>query len=187
MGVFYSCEYGYAVKMNELIDLRAGHWNLHIWPYRHYEQLLTACATLAERGPLLVLDCNRRYNPAVVARAARGRPEITDRIQSQRAFICYEVVKLLQRTPTSRIPALVLDMLASFYDENVQYRMRWFLMENAILHLKRLSGGGGVAVFVQPPPAGSDSFPLFERFQSAASQVLTYQVQAPGLEQLGLF
>ena len=187
MGVFYSCEYGYAVKMNELIDLRAGHWNLHIWPYRHYEQLLTACATLAERGPLLVLDCNRRYNPAVVARAARGRPEITDRIHSQRAFICYEVVKLLQRTPTSRIPALVLDMLASFYDENVQLHMRWFLMENAILHLKRLSGGGGLAVFVQPPPAGSDSFPLFERFQSAASQVLTYQVQAPGLEQLGLF
>jgi hypothetical protein len=173
--------------MNELLDLRAGHWNLHIWPHRHYEQLLSACAALAERGPLLVLDCNRRYNPAVVARAARGRAEITDRIQSQRAFICYEVVKLLQHTPASRTPVMVLDMLASFYDENVQLRMRRFLIENSLLHLERLSSGGGLAVFVQPPPAGSDSLPLFERFQSAASQVLIYQTYAPEAEQLGLF
>ena len=187
MGVFYSCKVRYPVKVNELLELRAGHWNLHIWPHRHYEQLLTACAYLAERGPLLVLDCNRRYNPAVVARAARGRAEITDRIQSQRAFICYEVVKLLQRTPASKTPVLVLDMLASFYDENVQLRMRWFLLENSILHLKRLSSGAGLAVFVQPPPAGSDSLRLFEHLQSAASQVLTYQVHAPEPEQLGLF
>ena len=187
MGVFYSSESRYPVKVNELLPLRAGHWNLHLWPHRHYEQLLTACAYLAERGPLLVLDCNRRYNPAVVARAARGRAEITDRIQSQRAFICYEVVKLLQRTPASRTPVLVMDMLASFYDENVQYKMRRFLLENAIVHLKRLSSGAGLAVFVQPPPAGSDSLRLFEHLQSAASQVLSYQVQAPGPEQPGLF
>lgn len=187
MGVFYSSEFRYPVKVNELLTLRTGHWNLHIWPHRHYEQLLAACATLAERGPLLVLDCNRRYNPAVVARAARGRAEITDRIQSQRAFICYEVVKLLQRTPASRTPVLVLDMLASFYDENVQYRMRRFLLENSIRHLQRLSSGAGLAVFVQPPAAGGDSMQLFEHLQSAASQVLTYEVHAPGPEQLGLF
>ena len=173
--------------MNDLLDLRAGHWNLHIWPHRHYEQLLAACAALAERGPLLVLDCNRRYNPAVVARAARGRAEITDRIQSQRAFICYEVVKLLQRTQAGRTPVLVLDMLASFQDENVQYRMRRFLLESSIAQLTRLSRGAGLAVFVQPPPAGGDSGPLFEHLQSAASQVLHYQVHAPEAEQLGLF
>ena len=173
--------------MNELLDLRAGHWNLHIWPHRHYEQLLTACAYLAERGPLLVLDCNRRYNPAVVARAARGREEITDRIQSQRAFICYEVVKLLQRTPAGRTPVLVLDMLASFYDENVQYRMRRFLLESSIRQLERLGSGAGLAVFVQPPAAEGESRQLFEHLQAAAPQVLTYQTQTPGPEQLGLF
>ena len=187
MGVFYFPESSYPVEVNELLTLYTGHWNLHIWPHRQYEQLLAACAHLAEGGPLLVLDCNRRYNPAVVARAARGRAEITDRIQSQRAFICYEVVKLLQRTPASKTPVLVLDMLASFYDENVQYRMRRFLLENSIRQLERLSSGAGLAVFVQPPAVEGDSMQLFEHLQSAASQVLTYQAQAPEAEQPGLF
>jgi hypothetical protein len=175
------------MEMNNLLDLYAGRWNFHVWSNRSFEPLLLICAKLAEHVPLTVLDCNRRYDPSVVIRAARGRMEITDRIQSQRAFICYEVAKLLQRTSTSKVPILVLDMLSSFYDENVPLNMRRFLLEDSILHLKRLSNGGGVAVFVQPPPVVSDSRCLFERLQSAASQVTTYIIEEAKATQPGLF
>lgn len=187
MGVFFFLGFNYFVEMNNLIDLHAGYWNLHIWPNQSFEPLLSICAKLAEHIPLIVLDCNRRYDPSIVIRAARGRIEITDRIQSQRAFICYEVAKLLQRTRTSKTPILVLDMLASFYDENVALSMRNSLLEDSILHLKRLSNGGGVAVFVQPPPAQSDPLGLFKRLQSAAPKVSTYLVEEQKSMQPGLF
>jgi hypothetical protein len=173
--------------MNALLDLHVGHWNLHVLPGQSYEPILLICAQLAEHIPLVILDCNRRYDPSIVVRAARGRIEITDRIQSQRAFICYEVAKLLQRTPAGKAPVLVLDMLATFYDENVQMNVRRFLLESSILHLQRLSGRTGVAVFVQPPPAQSDSRSLFEHLRSAASKVSTYVNEGADPVQLGLF
>ena len=173
--------------MNDLLDLHAGHWKLHVLPSRAYEQLLIICAQLAEHIPLIILDCNRRYDPSIVVQAARGRIEITDRIQSQRAFICYEVAKLLQRTPTSNTPILVLDMLATFYDENVQMKLRRFLLENSIFHLQRLSSRTAVAVFVQPPPVQSDSYCLFEHLQSAAPKVSTFANEKTDSIQLELF
>jgi hypothetical protein len=173
--------------MDELLDLPAGTWILHVLPRRGVEPLLAACARLAERGPLAVLDCGRQYNPAVVVQAARGRSGITDRIRSQRAFICYEVVKLLQRTPAGRTPILVLDLLSSFYDENVQLRMRQFLLEKAILHLDRLGTGPGLAVFVQPPPPAQEALNLFKRLEDAAPQVVTYQAAPPAPQQGRLF
>jgi hypothetical protein len=164
--------------MNELLDLHPGKWKLHIFPRQHLTQLLTACAHLGERGPLIVLDCGRQYNPAIVVEAANGRTEITDRIHSQRAFICYEVVKLLQKTPTGKTPILVLDLLSSFYDENVQFRMRQFLLERAVMHLERLSKDAGLAVFVQPPPNDADAANLFKRLEFVAPQVVTYETVA---------
>jgi hypothetical protein len=173
--------------MNDLLDLHAGQWNLCILPGQGYEQLLILCARLAEHVPLIILDCNRRYDPSVVVQAARGRIEITDRIQSQRAFICYEVAKLLQRTPAGNTPVLVLDMLATFYDENVQMNLRRFLLENSILHLQRLGSRTAVAVFVQPPPVRSDSYCLFEHLRSAAPRVSTYANEETNPMQLELF
>jgi hypothetical protein len=173
--------------MNELPELRPGQWNLLVLPRGYRNRLLIAAAHLAERGPLTVLDCGRQYDATVVARAARGRIEVMDRIHSQRAFICYEVARLLQKTPAGNAPVLVLDLLSTFYDENVQIRMRQFLLENSIQHLQRLSRGAGLAVSVDLPPTSPDSLHLFERLQSAASQVLTYEVPAPASRQLGLF
>jgi hypothetical protein len=161
--------------MNDLLDLQAGQWKLHVYPGRRLDQLLTACAYLAERGPLVVLDCDRQYNPAVVVQAAGGRAEVTDRILSQRAFICYEVVRLLQRTAAGEAPILVLGLLASFYDENVPLNMRHFLLGQALLHVQRLSRNAGLAVFVGPPPNAPEALHLFERLAHAAPQVVTYE------------
>jgi len=173
--------------MEDLLALRVGYWNLHIIPPSRLAQLLIAAASLAYRGPLTVLDCGRQYDPTIVACALDGREEIADRIKARHAFICSEAVKLLQTTEDKKNPILVLDLLSTFYDENVQLRMRLFLLENAIQHLSRLSRCAGVAVIVYPPPSSPDSLQLFEHLKLAAPRVLTYEVPSASFRQANLF
>ena len=173
--------------MNDLLDLRAGHWNLVILPSQRHKNLLFALAQLAEHSPLIVLDCGRQFDSSIVARAARGRAEIIDRIKIQRAFICSEVATLLQQTPSGRIPVLILDLLITFYDENVKIQTRKFLLESSLQHLQRLSHNTGVAVTTHFPPASPDSSYLFQRLRSCASRVLTHETTPSDTKQLKLF
>jgi hypothetical protein len=173
--------------MNELLDLRPNDWTLIILPPRQRRLLLLAAARLAERGPLRVLDCGRQFDASVVARAARGHSGTIDRIHIQRAFICYEVARLLQQTPADQTPVLVLDMLSTFYDENVRLHTRRFLLESTLLQLKRLSRGAGLAVSVHAPPPSSDAVPLFKRLKACAARVLTYEMSVSASQQMRLF
>ena len=136
--------------MNGLFDLHPKQWNLLIMSRQYRNRLLVATAHLAVSRSLIVLDCGRQFDSSIVARAARGRPEVIDQIKVQRAFICYEVVKLLERTPTGKNPILVLDFLSTFYDENVKIHTRKFLLESSIIHFQRLSKGAGLAVTIRP-------------------------------------
>jgi len=173
--------------MNELLDPRPGIWTLHVLPQGHPRHLLVLAAKFAERSPLIVLDCGRQFDATIIARAAGGREEITDRIHIQRAFICSEVARLVQTTWMTAAPVLILDLLSTFYDENVRIRMRKYLLETILLHLKRMSRGAGLAVSVHLPPDASDSIQLFERLLSCAPQVLTYETPRPDSRQLDLF
>jgi len=173
--------------MNELLDLHPEQWNLLILPHSHWNRLLIAAAYLAQRGPLTVLDCGRRFDSSIVARAARGEAKVIDRIKIQRAFICYEAVKLLERTPTGRTPILILDFLSTFYDENVGMDTRKFLLENSLHHFQRLCHGAGLVVSTSLPPASPEALYLFERLRSAASQTLAYDPPVKISSQLSFF
>ncbi len=160
--------------MYDLLDIRPGHWNLHILLRNQVTCFLEACGYLARRGPLLVLDCNRQYNPSLVLRAALGREENLNRIKSRRAFNCFETTILLQTTQTSNAPVVVFDPLTHFYDEHVPYNMRQFLLGNCITHIQRLSKGAGLAVLVQPLPGDALVVNLYNRLIKAAPQVIPY-------------
>jgi len=154
-------------------------------PRRYRNRLLVAMAHLAVSRSLIVLDCGRQFDSSIVARAARGRPEIIDQIKVQRAFICYEVVKLLERTPAGKIPILVLDFLSTFYDENVKMHTRKFLLESSIKHFHRLSRGAGLAVTIDS--SSYDDFHLFQRLKSSAPHVSVYEAHTGDSQQLSLF
>jgi hypothetical protein len=173
--------------MNMLLDLRPRQWNLFISPRQKQNHLLAAIAYLAQRSPLIVFDCGRQFDSSVIARAAHGRTEIIDRIKIQRAFICYEAVKLLEQTSIGKTPILILDFLSTFYDENVRMNTRKYLLENSLHHFQRLSRGAGLAVSAYLPPASSDALYLFERLKSAAPGVLTYESSVDTSSQLSLF
>jgi hypothetical protein len=171
--------------MNNFFDLRPRQWNLMISPPQ--KRLLSAIAYLEHGTNLIVLDCGRKYDPSVVARAARGRQEIIDRIQIQRAFICSEALQLLERTPAGKTSIIILDFLSTFYDGNVNLGTRKFLLEKSLLHFQRLNHSAGLAVSVSPSPLSSDSVSLFDRLLSAAPQILDYSPAENKSSQLGLF
>lgn len=169
--------------MDHLLDLHPKRWNLLVSP--PLTKVLIAIAHLAYQTELTVLDCGRQFDSSIVARAARGRLEIIDRIKVQRAFICYEAVKLLERTPAGRAPILILDFLSTFYDENVKIHTRNYLLETSIRHFQRLGQGTGLAVTIQASSLHDDE--LFQRLISSAQHVAIYETQAAEIQQLSFF
>lgn len=158
--------------MAQFLDLQPKRWNLLISPPQ--EELFVGIVCLAHNAELTVLDCGRKYDPSIVARAARGRKEIIDRIKVQRAFTCHEVSKLIRQTSTQNNPIVILDLLSTFQDENVKIGTRKYLLENSLHHIHRLNQSAGLAVCVNHPPASSDAVPLFERLQSATPHIANY-------------
>ncbi|MCJ7550699.1 MAG: hypothetical protein MUQ30_13580, partial [Anaerolineae bacterium] len=90
-----------------------------------------------------------------VARAARRyTADLTGalaRIRLSRAFTCYQMVELLADTPADGMPTLVIDLLATFYDDNVQLTESQRLLFVCIPHLQRLSQFAPVVVSAKPP------------------------------------
>jgi hypothetical protein len=137
------------------IEPKAGSWILLVGPRSLNSTMLTAIAHLGERCALRVLDGGNRFNAYTVARAARGlspfsggRQEapsrdirgILNRITVSRAFTCYQVLSLLESTPSTQAPFVVLDLLNTFYDESVQIGERKRLLRSCLAHLERLVG-----------------------------------------------
>ena len=121
------------------IEPKAGSWILLVGPRSLNSTMLTAIARLGERCSLRVLDGGNRFNAYTVARAAHGRRDILEHITVSRAFTCYQVLSLLESTPSTQAPFVVLDLLNTFYDESVQIGERKRLLRSCIAHLERLA------------------------------------------------
>ncbi len=102
-------------------------------------------------------------------RAALGR------IRLSRAFTCYQMAALLEETPAQAQPTLVLDMLSTFYDEDVRIEEASHLLKGCLAELRRLAQAGPLVVSAkQPPEACADRAArasLLEQLRSAAAQV----------------
>ena len=189
------------------IEPKAGSWVLLVGPRNMNSTMLNAIARLGEGGFLRVLDGGNRFNAYKVARAARGRPDVMNRITVSRAFTCYQVLSLLESTPAIRVPFVVLDMLSTFYDESVQVGERKRLLRACIMHLERLAGtstprgaeaadGGltpprlatGGVVSVHPPTIPSQTaVELLGQLQASAVDTYFIQPVAPAPEPMRLF
>jgi hypothetical protein len=79
----------------------------------------------------------------------------------------------LADTPENAHPTLVLDLLSTFYDENVRLDESRRLLAAVINHLQRLSVQAPLMVSVRPPGFASDPerAELLEMLRQAAHQV----------------
>ncbi len=180
--------------MHTAIELPAGRFSLLIAPDRALEYLLDPVASLAWRGPLLILDGGNSFNVYQVARhVERRRPawarqqagretgldSILANIQVARAFTCYQVVALLSSTPATSAPTLVLDMLATFADETVPFGERRRLLSACLLELHRLSRLAPLGVSARLPRVEKpESAKLLASLEDAADQVYRYELPA---------
>jgi hypothetical protein len=139
-------------------------------------------ARLALRGTLRVLDGGNRFDAHGIARALRLHTHhlkaALERIQVRRAFTCYQVITLLADTPLSTTPTLVLDMLTTFYDENVSLPERQRLLEICLGELVRLRQRAVVLVTAAATIDGQDD-PLLERLEIAADQMMRFELEEP--------
>ena len=136
--------------------------------------LLTAAATIAASGlPVRLFDGGNSFDGYFVARLARqlalsGTPpatetrgavhqaildpyDILDRIRLSRAFTCFQLAELIENAPAGPEPLIVLDLLATFYDESVPLRDSERLLATTLTHLRRLAAVGPVLVGAREP------------------------------------
>lgn len=148
---------------------------LVVAPHAANTLMLELAARLANKGPLRVLDGGNRFNVYPVAKALRRlTPKLDNalqRITLSRAFTCFQLQALLQETPANGSPALVLDFLATFYDESVNLAECRRLLATCLPHLRRLARPAPLVVSVKPPPPiAAARQVLLDTVQQAADQ-----------------
>ena len=142
--------------MSLLPDLNPGQISLVIGPRAERTMMLELSAQLALRGPVRVLDGGNSYNALYVSRYIRRHTvqlnETLNRTTVARAFTCYQVVSLLAETAVSPHPTLILDLLATFYDESVDIQEAHRLLREAVSQLHRLRCLAPVIISLRPTP-----------------------------------
>jgi hypothetical protein len=172
--------------VNTLLNPLPGNLLLVVAPHAGGAIMWELIARLACRGALRLLDGGNRFDVyrcnLAIAQALDGQtadlPAALERIHLARAFTCYQLVALLKDTATQPIPTLILDLLSTFYDENVSAAESLSLLRACIAHLQRLNQLAPVAVSVRPSPL--DSRPeLLEVLLEAADRVWTLEPSLP--------
>jgi len=122
-------------------------------PTRALLAMLTALA--AQGQTLRVFDGGNRFDGYFVARLARCMCKhpyaALEHIRLSRAFTCFQLAERIEKTPVGPEPVFVLDLLTTFYDENVPLRDSERLLETTISHLKRLAAVSPVIVGAREP------------------------------------
>jgi hypothetical protein len=172
--------------VNTLLNPVPGDLLLVIAPHAGGAIMWDLIARLACRGALRLLDGGNRFDVyrcnLAVGHALGGQtadlPPVLERIRLARAFTCYQLVALLKETPTQPVPTLVLDLLSTFYDENVSTAESLRLLQICLTHLERLNRLAPVAISVRPGPPESRP-ELLNVLLEAAGQVWTLEPNVP--------
>lgn len=148
-------------------------------------------AELALRGPLTVLDGGNRFPAYRIAQEIRRRSmdvhKISERLFLRRAFTAYQIVHLLESAPAVEHPLILLDLLATFQDDQVQPREAARLLSICLTHIHRLSLSAPIALYLDAHTTEEKAF-LHERLCERADEVFVSQTNsASPLSQLSLF
>ena len=159
---------------------------LVIGPHAAQGHMLDLAARLAVGGPLRVFDCGNQFNVYPVARLVRSRTadltQALGRIHLARAFTCYQVLALLEEAPDGTTPTLVLDLLSTFYDEDLKLPESQRLLRLCLEQLDRLSQAAPVIVSARPPKpiVYAERIVLLEALRAAASAQWEENTPMPG-------
>ena len=138
------------------------------------DKMLELIAKLSLTQRVTVLDCGNRSNMYSVAKMIR--PYTSDpvrvmcNIRLSRAFTCYQVLAMVQAVAADppREPLVVLDLLATFLDEDVEIKDAQRLLSHSLDCLAVLSASAPVVISVRPIPLiASQRAVLLEQLKSS--------------------
>ena len=171
------------------------------------EILLDLVARLVFRGSVRVVDGNNRFDAhycsrliarnlhAGLGREVQGKSlaDLLGRIYIARAFTCYQMLTLLGEIPAGNQPGnpptLVMDFLATFYDENVSVGEARRLLDVCLAHLRRLGRYAPVLVSTRPAPSEQLTCSrdvLLEALMAVADRTWRLEAPSPSVSQLSL-
>ena len=172
---------------------RTGNISLVVAPRAVIPGLMQMLSTLALRGPLAVIDGGNCFDGYALARAIRRQTHQVQTALQQvwlsRAFTCYQMGAMLGEIQTGGRPVIVLDMLATFLDENVNFSKRQRLLENCLNLLRRISQDAPVAVWARTrsAPADEENQLLMTPLRECAHDLWELQAPQTPEHQLPLF
>ena len=123
------------------------------------ERMLQLVSALALRQSVAVLDCGNRSNMYAVARLIRPHTadpvSVMRNIRLSRAFTCYQVLAMIQATARHPMsgPLVLLDLLATFLDEDVKLKDSQRLLAHSLNLLTQLSHQVPVVISTRPIPS----------------------------------
>lgn len=176
--------------MDNPLQLSPRQLHLVIAPHRTQRQMMTILtARLALTGRVRLLDAGNCFDGYGLARQLRQQTsywqEALERVSVARAFTCYQVETLLTESIVDISPVLVLNLLDTFYDENVKQNEWLRLLDVSLAELRRLCRAAPVAVSTSLPERGQPG-ELLEILSGAAGQVWSFEEPQPA-EPLRLF
>jgi hypothetical protein len=180
----------HARNMDDSLQLSPRQLHLVLAPHRAQRQMMTVLAArLALTNRVRLVDAGNCFDGYGLARQLRQRTSYwqaaLDRVSVARAFTCYQVETLLTESVSDFSPVLVLNLLDTFYDENVKLAERLRLLEVSLAELRRLCRTASVAVSASQPKRDQPG-ELLEQLAGAAGQVLSFEEPQPA-EPLRLF
>lgn len=164
---------------------------LFVAPSRIKEMEHIIIPELAMRGNVHVIVGGHGLDSDAILRGIRARTpdaaQVGRRVRTRRAPTAYSMRAVLQDTPLTHEPLIILNFLATFYDPDRDYWKSWNALQESINELNRLQRLAPVVVTVRPPPAGQpESIELFRALQHAAIKEFHFQ-PAVAPQQLALF
>jgi len=171
--------------MDDLLPLTPARLHLLICPRRPGYRLMNALAArLALVGPVRVLDGGNGLDVhaiACFARQQRACPEdVLRRITLGRAFTCCQMSRLLSQPRPVSVPVLVMDLLATFYDENLPLSERLRLLLAGLEALRPAT-----ALLCASPPAPGQPPELLETLISSVDAICRWEeMPAPAAPRL---
>jgi hypothetical protein len=152
-------------------------------PHAAWQDMLELSAQLALQGPLRIFDGGNRTNVYFIAKTIRRQSpmvnECLTRIHLTRAFTCYQLVSLLCNAPADQKPLLVLDLLATFYDENVSLAEARRLLQRALREFERFRRQAPLVVSVRSTAPDLERSVLLEELAARADEVFVLENISP--------
>jgi hypothetical protein len=112
-------------------------------------------------GPVIILDAGNCFNPLRLSRCIRRQtvqvPAVLGRIQVARAFTCFQVISLLEKTYQPVEPVYILRLLATFTDEIIPIHERNRLLSQVSVHLRRLGRSAPLTISLRMPLPQEDA------------------------------